>query len=81
MKVKYVGMFDSVEVVELADARGFRKVVARGEVVEVDDELGERLVAQEENWALESKGESRKVKGEAPVVADPNTEAITPSEG
>lgn len=81
MKVKYIGMFDEVEVAELADTRGFRVSVKRGEVVEVPDELGARLLGQEENWAIESKGESLKVKAEAPVAADPNTEAITPSEG
>mgnify|MGYP001162882389 CR=1 FL=1 len=85
MKVKYVGMFDAIEVAELADPRGFRVSVKRGEVVEVDDELGERLVAQEENWVVEGekgrKGEREKAGVEAPVADGGDAGGITPSEG
>jgi len=40
MKVKYVGPFDGVEIAETG------QVVGNGESVEVDDELGRRLVEQ-----------------------------------
>lgn len=44
MKVRYVGMFAEVEIADTG------QMVAQGETVEVDDDLGERLLAQETNW-------------------------------
>lgn len=49
MKVRYIGMFDAVLAPEVADAGGGLEI-KRGEVVEVPDELGERLLAQATEW-------------------------------
>lgn len=44
MKVKYVGPYDEVDIA----AAGLS--CKQGETVEVDDELGESLLEQEDNW-------------------------------
>ena len=49
MKVKYVGMFDSAWVPEMNPPFGLE--VQRGQTVDVDDELGKRLLEQATNWA------------------------------
>lgn len=49
MKVRYIGMFESVLAPEIADAGGSIEVKRRA-VVEVPDELGERLLAQSTEW-------------------------------
>jgi hypothetical protein len=72
MKVQYVGMFNAVDLKEVADPRGFAVRVARGEAVEVPDEVGERLCEQADNW---------KRAAEPRTKAGANTEANTPSEG
>ncbi|GAB4333683.1 MAG: hypothetical protein Kow0010_20340 [Dehalococcoidia bacterium] len=46
MQVRYVGMFDEVIVPEVSAS----ETVKRGEPVEVDDMVGERLLAQRGNW-------------------------------
>lgn len=51
MRLKYIGPHDAVEL-DLPDAQSVR--VARGEVVTVPDEYGERLREQESNWQFVS---------------------------
>jgi hypothetical protein len=46
MQVRYVGLFDEVIVPEVSAS----ETVKRGEPVEVDDMVGERLLAQRGNW-------------------------------
>ena len=46
MQVRYVGLFDEVIVPEVSTMA----TVKRGEPVEVDDKVGERLLAQRANW-------------------------------
>ena len=48
MRVKYVGMFEEVTVPEHDEAR----TIARGEPVEVGDEIGARLLEQAGQWEL-----------------------------
>jgi hypothetical protein len=49
MKIQYVGPFDEVELAENGE------VYKRGKVVEVEEELGKRLLQQEDNWARPKK--------------------------
>lgn len=46
MQVRYIGLFDEVIVPEVSTT----ETVKRGEPVEVDDLVGERLLAQRGNW-------------------------------
>lgn len=45
MQVKYIGVFEAVLVPELGP-----NAVRNGDVIEVDDDLGARLLAQRANW-------------------------------
>lgn len=58
MQVKYVGMFDAVDVAEVLDRHGFPVTVKRGELVDVPAEVGVRLLEQADNWtSSESRAE------------------------
>jgi hypothetical protein len=46
MQVRYIGLFDEVIVPEVSTT----ETVKRGEPVEVDDLVGDRLLAQHSNW-------------------------------
>ena len=46
MQVRYIGLFDEVIVPEVSTA----ETVKRGEPVEVQSAVGERLLAQTGNW-------------------------------
>jgi hypothetical protein len=46
MQVRYIGLFDEVIVPEVSTSES----VKRGEPVEVDDAVAERLLAQHDNW-------------------------------
>lgn len=46
MQVRYAGLFEEVIVPEVSTS----ETVKRGEAVEVDDALGQRLLAQTGNW-------------------------------
>lgn len=46
MQVRYIGLFDEVIVPEVSTS----ETVKRGEPVEVDDPVAERLLAQARNW-------------------------------
>lgn len=72
MKVQYIGMFESVIVAEWIDERGFSKEVARGESVDIPDDIAERLLEQPANW--------RKAAGGKVPDYDPNRGAEPPSE-
>jgi hypothetical protein len=57
MQVRYVGLFDEVIVPEVSAI----ETVKRGEPVEVQDAVGERLLAQAGNW--EAVPEPKPAKG------------------
>ena len=46
MQVRYIGLFDEVIVPEVSAT----ETVKRGAAVDVDDTVGERLLAQAGNW-------------------------------
>jgi hypothetical protein len=49
MRVSYIGLFDEVYVPDIDAPVG--RVVRRGEIVEVPDEVGGRMLEQPANWA------------------------------
>lgn len=73
MKVQYIGMFEAVIVAEWVDPQtGYSHEVARGESVDIPDEIAERLLEQPANW--------RRASGGKVPDYDPNRGAEPPSE-
>ena len=69
MKVRYIGPFDEVLVADLIDPKtGYSQTVKRHQQVDVDNELGARLLEQDDNWA------------ESPAREKPKTDSITSEE-
>ncbi|HMM41890.1 MAG TPA: hypothetical protein PKA95_08315 [Thermomicrobiales bacterium] len=60
MQVRYIGLFDEVSVPEISTA----ETVKRGEPVEVDDAVAERLLAQRANWEAVPATKPAKAKEE-----------------
>lgn len=58
MQVRYIGLFDEVIVPEVSTSQ----TVKRGEPVEVDDPVAERLLAQRDNWEAVPEGKPAKGK-------------------
>ncbi len=80
MKVEYVGMFDEVVVADWVDANGQSQLARRGEAIEVDDEIGARLLQQEDVWRAPGNGAKR---AKAPIVGvgdDADDGASAPAE-
>lgn len=68
MKVQYTGMHDEVIVSEILDPNtGIPRTIARGESIEVDDALGERMLEQRANWRVSAGG---KIRDYVDIAAD-----------
>lgn len=73
MKLQYIGLFSEVIVAEWIDPQGYSKEVARGEAVDIPDEIAERLLEQPANWRRAAGGKVPEY--DANRGAEPPTEA------